>query len=67
MISPGSYARSRTAPMRCWWPSPAMGQAEDRALSIEAGFDIHLLKPVEPAKPFEVFEQFGRMRPSRRS
>jgi CheY-like chemotaxis protein len=25
------------------------GQAEDRALSREAGFDHHLLKPVEPS------------------
>jgi CheY-like chemotaxis protein len=26
------------------------GQAADRARAIEAGFDVHLLKPVDPAK-----------------
>ena len=30
------------------------GQAEDRALSREAGFDHHLLKPVEPLRLFEL-------------
>ena len=30
------------------------GQAEDRALSREAGFDYHLLKPVEPLRLFEL-------------
>ncbi len=32
------------------------GQAEDRALSREAGFDDHLLKPVEPARLLELLQ-----------
>jgi CheY-like chemotaxis protein len=30
------------------------GQAEDRALSRDAGFDYHLLKPVEPLRLIEL-------------
>jgi CheY-like chemotaxis protein len=26
------------------------GQAADRARALEAGFDVHLLKPVDPVK-----------------
>jgi CheY-like chemotaxis protein len=26
------------------------GQAADRARALEAGFDVHLLKPVDPAR-----------------
>lgn len=37
-------ARSRLAAIAGW------GQEEDRRRSREAGFDVHLVKPVEPAQ-----------------
>lgn len=36
---------------RCgWWPSPGYGPPEDHRRSPEAGFDAHLVKPVDPAR-----------------
>ena len=41
------------------------GTAEDRRLTEEAGFDMHLVKPVESAKLEEIFDNVARE--SRRS
>jgi CheY-like chemotaxis protein len=35
------------------------GQPEDRALARDAGFDEHLLKPVEPLRLFELLRSGG--------
>nr|MDQ6882164.1 ATP-binding protein [Pseudomonadota bacterium] len=35
------------------------GQAGDKAASLEAGFDVHLTKPVSPEALLEVIEQFS--------
>jgi CheY-like chemotaxis protein len=35
------------------------GQAKDRARSLEAGFDMHLVKPVDPAQLRDVVGQLG--------
>ncbi len=34
------------------------GTEEDRRRSLAAGFDVHLVKPVQPAALFEVLERF---------
>ena len=35
------------------------GQEEDRRCAMEAGFDVHLVKPVEPARLSETIARFG--------
>jgi CheY-like chemotaxis protein len=37
------------------------GQEEDRRRSKAAGFDHHLVKPVEPAALFELLDSFQRL------
>jgi CheY-like chemotaxis protein len=50
------YEVCRRMRERPWGPRPAIialtgwGQEEDRQRSAEAGFDHHLVKPVEPSK-----------------
>jgi PAS domain S-box-containing protein len=39
------------------------GQAEDRERSKEAGFDYHLIKPVDPVKLQDLLTEFGRAGP----
>jgi CheY-like chemotaxis protein len=58
--------------MNCWWRAntatsdtvlvavTGWGQERDRQLAQEAGFDHHLVKPVEPAKIREVLAQEWR-------
>ena len=36
------------------------GQNEDRLRALEAGFDLHLVKPVEPARLLEALASVGR-------
>jgi CheY-like chemotaxis protein len=33
------------------------GHAEDRQRALDAGFDVHLVKPVEPARLLETIRQ----------
>ncbi len=44
----GAFARKAGGAMRYWWRSPGWGQEVDRRRSREAGFDMHLVKPVDP-------------------
>ena len=36
------------------------GQAEDRERALEAGFDLHLVKPVNPVSLLDVLRVSGR-------
>jgi two-component system, sensor histidine kinase len=36
------------------------GQAEDRQRALDAGFDAHLVKPVEPARLLETITRLRR-------
>ena len=36
------------------------GSADDRQRTTEAGFDLHLLKPVDPAVLVQLLDRFGR-------
>lgn len=37
---------------------------EDVRLSLDAGMDVHLSKPVEPQLLYETLEKFTKVRPS---
>jgi hypothetical protein len=55
----GGCARWKAARAGASSPSPGWGQDADREKSREAGFDLHLVKPVESRELVRVLDERG--------
>ena len=56
-------ARRARTPARRLIALTGYGQATDRAAALEAGFDEHLVKPVQPDQLLDLLARLGPQRP----